>query len=344
MLKTKDLWIMLLGAVALTSCGGELLDEAAEDGSDRGTFGAFTATQVALYAKKAGIPCGQRLRVAVAVAYAESGYNPRAYNRNTNGTVDKGLWQINTYYHPPRCNYYDPACNASTMVKISSHGTNWRPWYGYGTHNYWTAYNSHAKRGAEAACHGGGGGGAATPSAPSTPATSSSFLFDADFYLYLYSDLRRAFGKDRAAARRHWETYGIKEGRTASPGFSVRYYLSKYGDLRRAFGTNYRAAINHWLKYGKKEGRRTSRAFDVKYYLSHHGDLTRAFGAKNYAAAVKHWLKYGIKEGRSTAKDFSVRSYLKRYGDLRRAFGTNYRSAFWHWFRYGSKEHRNPGP
>ena len=40
-----------------------------------------------------------------------------------------------------------------------------------------------------------------------------SLVFDADYYLNRYSDLKAAFGSDKNAALNHFMTYGLKEGR-----------------------------------------------------------------------------------------------------------------------------------
>jgi hypothetical protein len=72
--------------------------------------------------------------VAAAVALAESGGNPNAKNLNTNGTIDRGLWQINSI-HGARSTF-DPGKNADGAVAISSGGRNWRPWVTYNTGAY----------------------------------------------------------------------------------------------------------------------------------------------------------------------------------------------------------------
>ncbi len=288
----------------------------------------LTATQVGWYANAAGVPCGNRLRQAIAVAYAESGYKTSAYNYNTNGTSDKGLWQINSI-HRSSCNLYNPTCNAREMARLSSKGANWRPWYGYGTSLYWSAYNGSARRAVESIC--------------SSPSELNPMVFDAPVYLRINRDLSSAFGSDVEAAKRHWLTYGVKEGRTASLGFDVSYYRRRYSDLRSAYGTSYSKYLMHWEKYGVKEGRRSSRTFDVKWYVNNHSDLKRVYGT-NYQAAFEHWLRHGIAEGRRSASDFSIKAYLNRYADLKRAFGSDYRRAYLHWLRNGRREGRNPAP
>jgi hypothetical protein len=90
-----------------------------------------------------------------------------------------------------------------------------------------------------------------------TPRTrSSAWVFDAFFYVNSYQDLKKAFGTDRAAAKRHWLNNGIREGRQASPDFSPKCYLNRYSDLQNAFGTtNYSRALDHYLNNGINEKR-----------------------------------------------------------------------------------------
>ncbi len=82
---------------------------------------------------------GNGLVTAVAVGMAESGCSPTASNSNgptkgcPNGSVDRGLWQINSCYHPTvskNC-AYDAQCNANAAYRISSGGSNWQPWVTY---------------------------------------------------------------------------------------------------------------------------------------------------------------------------------------------------------------------
>lgn len=68
--------------------------------------------------------------IAAAVAIAESGGRSEAAGTNTNGSVDRGLWQINNQAHPnvsDQC-AADPVCNATAAIAISGNGTNWRAW------------------------------------------------------------------------------------------------------------------------------------------------------------------------------------------------------------------------
>ena len=80
-------------------------------------------------------------------------------------------------------------------------------------------------------------------------------IFDADYYLNRYPDLRAAFGTDAQAAFNHFLTFGMKEGRIASPNFNVHTYRGRYGDLQAAFGGNLTNYYIHYLQYGIAEKR-----------------------------------------------------------------------------------------
>lgn len=77
------------------------------------------------------------LVTAVAVALAESSCIPSATNSNTNGSIDRGLWQINSIHtqYSITC-VFDPQCNAGAAWEISAHGTNWQPWTTYNNGDY----------------------------------------------------------------------------------------------------------------------------------------------------------------------------------------------------------------
>ena len=86
---------------------------------------------------------GENLVVAVAVAMAESRCDPAARGVNPGHSIDRGLWQINDYYHPDvddAC-AYDALCNARAAYRISDHGTDWTPWttYRQGTYRQYTS-------------------------------------------------------------------------------------------------------------------------------------------------------------------------------------------------------------
>lgn len=72
--------------------------------------------------------------LAAAIAMAESGGDSAATNHNTNGSTDRGLWQINSIWGA--LSTFDPAANAKAAVQISHNGTNFGPWVTFTTGAY----------------------------------------------------------------------------------------------------------------------------------------------------------------------------------------------------------------
>lgn len=68
----------------------------------------------------------QNAAMAAAVAMAESGGSTQATDYDSNGSVDRGLWQINSVNGSQSS--YDVMTNARAAVALSNNGTNWRPW------------------------------------------------------------------------------------------------------------------------------------------------------------------------------------------------------------------------
>lgn len=68
----------------------------------------------------------QAAAMAAAIAMAESGGNSQACGTNSNATVDRGLWQINSSNGAGSS--FDVMTNARTAVAMSNNGANWRPW------------------------------------------------------------------------------------------------------------------------------------------------------------------------------------------------------------------------
>jgi hypothetical protein len=123
----------------------------------------YNAQQIAGYAKAAGFPPGE-IATATAVALAESGGESTATNKNTNGSIDYGLWQINTV-HGALLNQgdkFNPLDNAKmALVVWQRAGNKWTPWTVYKTGAYRTQL-------------GAGTMGAASPSDPIEIGASAS--------------------------------------------------------------------------------------------------------------------------------------------------------------------------
>ncbi len=201
-------------------------------------------------------------------------------------------------------------------------------------------------------------------------------VFNADYYLAKYPDLKAAFKSDKAQALRHFVVHGMKEGRQASAEFKLSVYRSNYADLRQAFGNNNVSYYMHYIEHGYDEHRTASEVqtekpsepetkpsepetkpetpsggttvhnginyslvFDASYYLVKYPDLKAAFG-NDAAAAFNHFITNGMKEGRQAKAGFNVYAYKNRYADLRQAFGSNLTLYYQHYVKNGYKENR----
>jgi hypothetical protein len=86
---------------------------------------AYTFEQLkALWVQAGGNPAASA--VAAAVALAESGGRPDAFNGNGGRSQDRGLWQINSVHGAQST--FDPLGNARAAIAISNNGSNWKPW------------------------------------------------------------------------------------------------------------------------------------------------------------------------------------------------------------------------
>ena len=182
-----------------------------------------------------------------------------------------------------------------------------------------------------------------------------SVVFDAEYYLNRYSDLKNAFGNDAQLALRHFVDYGIKEGRQGIKSFSVSEYKANYADLQKAFGNDNMSYVLHFINYGYKE-KRVGIANSAE-----EGDSGSGQNADNgnqstgeetpqttpqttpetppqTTPSVENdgWVFNGTDYG----KVFDPVWYLERYADLKAAFGDNYNAAFEHFIACGLAEGR----
>jgi hypothetical protein len=63
---------------------------------------------------------------AAEIARAESGGRQYATDNNSNGSTDRGYWQINSIHGA--LSTYDAAGNARAAVQLSGNGRDWSPW------------------------------------------------------------------------------------------------------------------------------------------------------------------------------------------------------------------------
>ncbi len=130
-----------LGIVAVLALAALAIPAPARADSAASTSAA--ADLCATVASRAGFT-GDRLVTAVAVGMGESSCRADAQNANgptkgcPNGSVDRGLWQINSCWHPSvsKSCAYDAQCNANAAHRISAKGTNFKPWVAYTNGSY----------------------------------------------------------------------------------------------------------------------------------------------------------------------------------------------------------------
>jgi hypothetical protein len=129
-------------SVADTEDVGEVQQLActSSSGINSGNYTRYSASGLSTLARNAGMACGRNLVVSVAVALAESDGYQYAYHINTNCSVDRGLWQINSIHGS--LSTYDAAGNARAMYLISSNGTNFNPWVAYTNGRFWNYWGT----------------------------------------------------------------------------------------------------------------------------------------------------------------------------------------------------------
>ena len=134
-----------------------------------------------------------------------------------------------------------------------------------------------------------------TSNVNSNPNSSIAVLcFDYQYYADTYSDLKAAFGYNETQLYNHWKTYGIKEGRSASPILDLKFYIENNSDLTAAYGNDYKAAYTHFITWGYKEYRLSSKYYYGAYYKMAYSDLQKY----DSAFLINHYIRFGIKEGR----------------------------------------------
>lgn len=80
-------------------------------------------------------------------------------------------------------------------------------------------------------------------------------VFNPDFYVEKYADLKQAFGNDHAMLWQHFTTFGMWEFRQASTEFNPVVYRDRYADLEKAYGDFNPLYYWHYCRFGKNEGR-----------------------------------------------------------------------------------------
>lgn len=100
-----------------------------------------------LYARLAGFK-ETAVRTIVAIAMAESGLDPAWEHFNADGSLDRGILQINNYWHSEvsDADAYNAAMAFVQGYRISNEGSNFTPWTTY-TNGAYLQYTSRVPEG-----------------------------------------------------------------------------------------------------------------------------------------------------------------------------------------------------
>ena len=192
-----------------------------------------------------------------------------------------------------------------------------------------------------------------------------ALVYDYNYYINKYSDLKKAYGTNRNAVFNHFLTYGMNEGRQAIASFNVSYYKQNYADLQKAFGNNLKAYYEHYITNGHKEKRVADKlissttkptspvqnvttykginyadVYNQDYYYKNNPSIQSQFKATDGNGLIKNFVESGMAKGLRGSANFDVNSYHLQYPDLRIAFGNNLKAYYMHYITNGKKEGR----
>ena len=119
--------LAVIAGHAHTPSGGEASVSGAQMAAARAGGTLDCSRLEALWESAGGSPRAAFL--AAEIAMAESGGRQYASLYNTNGTTDRGYWQINSVHGS--LSTFAARGNARAAVLISSDGTDWTPWTTY---------------------------------------------------------------------------------------------------------------------------------------------------------------------------------------------------------------------
>ena len=128
-----------------------------------------------------------------------------------------------------------------------------------------------------------------TRDSPAVDVVARSGLFDSDWYLEQYPEVR-ASGVDAAGALRHFIDCGASEGRDPNPFFSTKFYDELNPDVAET-GLN---PVVHYLQIGAARDADPSTRFHTRGYLRANPDV-----AASGLNPLQHFLVYGLRQDRN---------------------------------------------
>lgn len=142
-------------------------------------------------------------------------------------------------------------------------------------------------------------------------AGAAELLFDEDWYLWFYPDVRAAVEEGLwRDPFEHYHQRGHREGRSPNATFDETWYRSLYPDVAEMIRRGEcRSAYEHFLNSGAAEARHPAPYVDLGWYLEQNADDLPDTGADARAGAYRHFTEVGLRLGREPYPDFDV-SYL----------------------------------
>ena len=180
-------------------------------------------------------------------------------------------------------------------------------------------------------------------------------VFDPVYYAEHHADLMAAYGYDPAKLFKHFQVFGMKEGRRACASFDVKSYRFANPDLRARFADNYVEYFKYYLSHQSESRVKTgvtapvgfvtiyngvdyAAVYDRDYYISHQNLPQSAL--KDEFATLEHYVNTGMAKGLAAISSFDPKAYRNRYPDLRKAFRNDWKKYINHYLQYGLKEKR----
>jgi glycosyltransferase involved in cell wall biosynthesis len=119
-----------------------------------------------------------------------------------------------------------------------------------------------------------------------SPWAKANPLFDADWYVSQYPDIEIK----GIAPSKHYDRYGVYEGRNPNSFFDTNWYFDRYPEVRSANEN----PLNHYLEWGGFHGYDPCPHFSSLAYFDKNPDIR-----KWKINPLLHYLQYGRREGRA---------------------------------------------
>ena len=119
-----------------------------------------------------------------------------------------------------------------------------------------------------------------------SPWAKANPLFDADWYVSQYPDIEIK----GIAASKHYDRYGVYEGRNPNSFFDTNWDFDRYPEVRSANEN----PLNHYLEWGGFHGYDPCPHFSSLAYFDKNPDIR-----KRKINPLLHYLQYGRREGRA---------------------------------------------